>query len=146
MTRIGNPQPLPSPQPVAKITRSHTGQAVNLWPAHPGHLDKSGCQMPSTRLIHLEGVGVEKGPAVKSTKLCSSTSQPPVWKPWAAPSRIGQQGRCQNKALRGVTGQTKSTTVATLRREAVICNIATTSKRATVLAYEKAHRQVLAAP
>ncbi len=36
---------------------SHTEQVVNLRPAHPEHLDKGGCQMPSARLPHLEDVG-----------------------------------------------------------------------------------------
>ncbi len=112
--------------------------------------------MPSTRFPHLEGVGVEKGPA---ESLQSSAAQPPnlrvpAWQPWAAPSRIEQLELCQNKALRVVTGQLKSTPVETLLREARICSIATVSKRATALAYEKAQRlpldhprrQILAAP
>ncbi len=48
-----------------------------------------------------------------------------------------------------LTGQLKSTPVETLRREAGICSIATTSKRASALSYEKAQhprRQILAAP
>ncbi len=49
-------------------------------------------------------------------------------------------GRCQGKALRVVTGQLKFTSVETLRREASICSIVIASKRATALAYEKAHR------
>ncbi len=44
-------------------------------PAHPEHLDRGGCQMPTTRLPHLEGVGVEKGPADEG--LQSSAAQPP---------------------------------------------------------------------
>ncbi len=78
----------------------------------------------------------------------------PALQPWAAPSRIEQLERCQNKALRVVTGQRKLTPVETLRREAGIRSIATASKRATALAYDKAHRlppdhtrrQILAAP
>ncbi len=53
-------------QPAAEIPRSRTGQAVYLRPAHPEHLDKGGCQMPSAHLPHLEGVGVERGPADES--------------------------------------------------------------------------------
>ncbi len=64
----------------------------------------------------------------------------PAWQPWAAPSRLDQIERCQNKALRVVTGQLKSTPVETLRREAGICSIATASKRAIMLAYEKVNR------
>ncbi len=74
---------------------------------------------------------------------------------WTAPSHTEQLESCQNKALRKVTGYLKSApTPQTLRWEAGICSIATASKRATVLAYEKAHqlppdqprRQILAAP
>ncbi len=78
----------------------------------------------------------------------------PAWQPWAAPSRIEQLERCQNKALKMITGQLKSTPVETRRLEAGICSIVTASKLATALAYEKAHRlppdhprgQILAAP
>ncbi len=45
-----------------------------------------------------------------------------------------------------VTGQLKSTLIETLRREAGICSIATVSKHAPVLAYEKANRLPLAHP
>ncbi len=38
-----------------------------------------------------------------------------AWQPWASPSLIEQRERCQNKALRVVTGQLKSTPVETLR-------------------------------
>ncbi len=49
--------------------------AVNLRFAHTEHLDKGGCQMMSARLPHLEGVGVEQGPADESQQ--SSATQPP---------------------------------------------------------------------
>ncbi len=65
----------PPTQTAVEIPRSHIGQVINLRPAHPEHLDKSGCQMPSTRLPHLEEVGVEKGPAGES--LQGSADQPP---------------------------------------------------------------------
>ncbi len=96
----------PSPQPTAEIPRSHTGQVDNLRPAHPEHLDKSGYQMPSTRLPHLEGVGVEKKQLMKVYKalqLSLLTYAAPAWQPWATPSLIEQLERCQNKALRVVT-------------------------------------------
>ncbi len=82
----------------------------------------------------------------KALQLSLLTYAAPAWQPWAAPSRIEQLERCQNKALRVVTGQLKSTPVETLRREAGICSIATASKRATALAYEKAHRPPLDHP
>ncbi len=76
MRRIGHPQSLPTTLAfITRLLRSHTGQVFNLRPAHPEHLDKGGCQMPSARLPHLEGVGVEKGPADES--LQSSATEPP---------------------------------------------------------------------
>ncbi len=82
----------------------------------------------------------------KSLQLSLLTYAAPAWQPWAAPTRIDQLERCQIKALRVVTGQLKSTPVETPRREAGICSIATASKRATVLANEKADRQPLDHP
>ncbi len=76
----------------------------------------------------------------KVLQLSLLTYAAPAWQPWAAPSRIEQLERCQNKALRVVTGQLKSAPVETLRREAGICSIVTASKPTTALAYEKAHR------
>ncbi len=111
-THIHCQQHPPLPQPAAAIPRSHTGQVVNVRPSRPEHLHKSGCQMPSTRLPHLEGMGVEKAPADESYKalqLSALTYAAPAWQPWAAPSRIEQLARCQNKALRVVTGQLKFT-------------------------------------
>ncbi len=69
------------------------------------------------------------------------TSPALTWQPWAAPSRIEHLERCQNEALRMVARQLKPALVETLRREAGICRIATAAKRATVLAYEKAHQK-----
>ncbi len=66
----------------------------------------------------------------KALQLSLLTYAAPAWQPWAAPFRIEQLERCQNKALR----------VKTLQREAGICSIATASKRSTGLAYEKEHR------
>ncbi len=85
----------------------------------------------------------------KALQLSLLTYAAPAWQPWAAPSRIEQLERCQDKALRVVTGQFKSTPVDSLRREAGICSIATVA-----LAHKKAHRmpldhprrQILAAP
>ncbi len=91
---------------------SHTGQVVNLRPAHPEHIDKGGCQMPIARFPHLEGVGVMK--IYKALQLSLLTYVAPAWQPWAAPSRIDQLERCQNKAMRVVTGKLKSTPVERL--------------------------------
>ncbi len=76
----------------------------------------------------------------KALQLSLLTYAAPAWQPWAAPSRLEQLERCQNKALTVLTGQLKSTPVETLRQKAGICSIATASKRATALAYKKAHR------
>ncbi len=37
----------------------------------------------------------------KDLQLSLLTYAAPAWQPWAAPSRIEQLERCQNKALRG---------------------------------------------
>ncbi len=157
MRRTGHPQSLPiAPQPAAQIPRSYIGQVVYLRPAHPDHLNKGDCQMASARFPHLEW-GWRKDQLMKVYKalqLGLLTYAAPAWQPWAAPSRIEQLERCQTKALRVVTGQLKSTPVETPRRDAGICSIATASKRAAALAYDKAHRlpldhprrQILAAP
>ncbi len=76
----------------------------------------------------------------KALQLSLLTYAAPAWQPRAAPSRIEQLERCQNKALRVVAGQLISNPVETLQREAGICSIATAAKRATALSYEKAHR------
>ncbi len=67
----------------------------------------------------------------KALQLSLLTYVAPAWQPWAADFRIEQLKRCQNKAMRVVTGQSKSTPVETLRREAGICSIAIAPKRAT---------------
>ncbi len=54
----------------------------------------------------------------KALQLSLLTYAAPAWQPWAAPSRIEQLECFQNKALRVVTVQLKSTPVETLRREA----------------------------
>ncbi len=51
----------------------------------------------------------------KALQLSLLTYAAPACQPWAAPSRIEQLERCQNKALRVVTGRIKSTPVETLR-------------------------------
>ncbi len=50
----------------------------------------------------------------KALRLSLLTYAAPARQPWAAPSRIEQLERCQNKALMVVTGQLKSTPVETL--------------------------------
>ncbi len=42
----------------------------------------------------------------------------PAWQPWLAATRLEQLERCQNRALRVITGQFQTTPVETLRREA----------------------------
>ncbi len=39
----------------------------------------------------------------------------PAWQPWLAATRLEQLGRCQNRALRVITGQLQTTPVETLR-------------------------------
>ncbi len=126
------------------------------------HLHVSHAQEHSVRIHHSppspkRSGGWRKDQLVKvykAVQLSILTHAAPAWQPLAAPSRIEQLEHCQNKPLRVVTGQLKSTLVETLWRKAGICSIATADKSATVLAYEKAHRlppdhprrQILAAP
>ncbi len=42
----------------------------------------------------------------------------PAWQPWLSATRLEQLDRCQNRALRVITGQLQTTPVETLRREA----------------------------
>ncbi len=76
----------------------------------------------------------------KALQVSLLTNAVPAWQPCAAPSRIEQLERYQNKALRVVTGLQEFAPVETLRRRLGIRSSATASKRATALAYEKAHR------
>ncbi len=90
----------------------------NLRSAHPEHLEKRGCQMPSSRLPHLEGVGVEEGPADRTPQ--SSYVQPSNLRGSGmvivgCPFPHQAVRALPNKALRVVTGQLKSTPVETLR-------------------------------
>ncbi len=41
----------------------------------------------------------------------------PAWQPWLAATRLEQLERCQNRALRVITGQLQTTPVKTLKRE-----------------------------
>ncbi len=110
----------------------HTGQVVNLRPAHPEHLDKGGCQMPIARFPHLKGVGVEKGPADES--LQDSAAQPPNLR--------GSGGATLGRPFppRAVGALPKQSPDGGDRATQIYLSIATAPKRATALACEKAHR------
>ncbi len=66
----------------------------------------------------------------------------PAWQPWLAAPRLEQLERCQNRALRVITGQLQKASVETLMREAGVCNITTVMRRQTAMAYEKAARLI----
>ncbi len=59
----------------------------------------------------------------------------PAWQTWLAATRLEQLERCQNRALRVITGQLQTTPVETLRREAGICSMTTLMRRQAALAY-----------
>jgi ribonuclease HI len=63
-----------------------------------------------------------------------------AWQPWLSETAMGRLERAQNKALRLVTGQLKSTPVEALRLEAMVPSYATLSKRNSCIAYEKSLR------
>ncbi len=64
----------------------------------------------------------------------------PACQPWFAATRLEQLERCQNRALRVITGQLQTTPVETLRREAGVHIITTSMRRQTAIVYEKATR------
>ncbi len=53
---------------------------------------------------------------------------------------LEQLERCQNRALRVITGQLQTTPVEKLRREAGVCSMTTLMSRQTAISYEKAAR------
>ncbi|KAL5263755.1 hypothetical protein ACHWQZ_G004972 [Mnemiopsis leidyi] len=63
-----------------------------------------------------------------------------AWQPWLSKSQFQKLETAQNSALRIITGQYSSTPVEALRLETGIDSYATTSKRHTAKAYEKARR------
>ena len=63
-----------------------------------------------------------------------------AWQPWLSKSQFQKLETAQNSALRIITGQYNSTPVEALRLETGIDSYATTSKRHTAKAYEKARR------
>ncbi len=64
----------------------------------------------------------------------------PAWQPWLAPTRLDQLERCQNRALRIITGQLKTTPLEALRIEAGVPSIATQVQQQAPVPNEKAHR------
>ena len=64
----------------------------------------------------------------------------PAWQPWLSDTQFNKLEVVQNKALRLITGQTKSTRVDALRHEAGTESYKTHASRNTLLSYEKAAR------
>ncbi len=70
--------------------------------------------MSSTHLTDLKTVSFQEEPTVLYQLMYGA----PAWQPWLAATRLEQLERCQNRALRVITGQFQTTPVETLRREA----------------------------
>ncbi len=64
----------------------------------------------------------------------------PAWQPWLSATRLEQLERCQNRALRAITGQLQTTPVEMLRWEAKVCSMTTLMRRQTAIACKKATR------
>ena len=64
----------------------------------------------------------------------------PAWQPWLSETQMDKLEVVQNKALRLVTGQTKSTRIEPLRCEAATTSYDTVSRRNTLKSSEKADR------
>ena len=62
------------------------------------------------------------------------------WQPWLAASNLAVLERAQNRALRWVTGQCRTTPVEALALEAGVPQYRTVARRLCVVAYEKAMR------
>ncbi len=63
-----------------------------------------------------------------------------AWQPWLAPTRLDQQKRCQNRALRFITEQLKTTPLEALWIETGVPSIATPAQQQAAMPYEKVHR------
>ena len=63
-----------------------------------------------------------------------------AWQPWLSDTQMNKLETIQNKGLRSITGQTRSTPVEALRLEAGTPSYSTISRRLTLTSYEKAAR------
>ena len=63
-----------------------------------------------------------------------------AWQAWLSTAQMNRLETVQNKCLRAVTGQTRSTPVEALRLEAGTTSYKTISERLTLISYEKAAR------
>ena len=75
--------------------------------------------------------------AIVRTRLDYASS---AWQPWLSSTQMNKLDSVQNKCLRTVTGQTRSTPVEALRLEAGTDSYNTISRRLTLLSIEKAAR------
>ena len=62
------------------------------------------------------------------------------WQPWISNTNMQRLERAQNNCLRKITGHIKSSPIEAVRLETGVCSYATTSKRHTLIAKEKALR------
>ena len=63
-----------------------------------------------------------------------------AWQPWLSATQMSKLDTVQNRCLRIITGQTRSTPTDALRLEAGTPSYQTISKRLTLISYEKARR------
>jgi len=63
-----------------------------------------------------------------------------AWQPWLAATNVVKLDACQNRALRLVTGQLRSTPLEALRAEAEVTSMHTTIRRNCAVAWEKSMR------
>ena len=69
-----------------------------------------------------------------------------AWQPWLSDSKIQELDRTQNRTIRLMTGQVKSSPVEALRAEIDMPSFRTTADRACLLSMEKARRMPLDHP
>ncbi len=99
--------------------------------------------MSSTRLPYLQKVGWRKDQFLKVYRafhLSVINYAAPALQLWLAPKRLDRLERCQNRALRIITGQVIITLLEALRIEAGVPSIASQAQHQAAVAYEKAHR------
>lgn len=76
----------------------------------------------------------------RSTLLSSATYGAAGWAPWLSPTSVAGLDRAQNKCLRIITGQLRSTPVESLQLEAGFSSFGSQVRRASALALEKSLR------
>ncbi len=104
--------------PLPKFLRVTLGKLLTFGPHIQRILTKAAARCRVLASLTSKEWGWRKGQLMKvykALRLSPLTYAALTWQPWTALSRIEQLERCQNKALRVVTGQLKSTPLETLR-------------------------------